>query len=350
MHRTTRMAVMLGTLVWVVPALGDWKEPADKRLTEDELKSYIATADEWASENAKLMAQIKSASSDEEKLAVVGKLDQEHRDCLQRHNMSEAEFNWVAERAMDAWTVATYVDDASVKAAASIKARMEENEANLAEAEKRLESFQEALKAGRRVLSEDEMARVKRMATDDHQAALDEIKRHDEEIKTAQDEADAHDGEAKSEEALAKNPPANISASERDGYVDERNKDAQAARDAAKEARDQMTEAMNAKAAAQAMADAKQKEMDHPEVPVLDEDIAMTKQRDEAGIAEAQSDIGTCQKIDAQLQAVSAQMQKTSSDLQASAPAENVELMRKYSTEYKQLLDDIAGGPTTRGS
>ena len=280
----------------------------------------------------------------------MGQLDQEHTACLQRHNLSEAEFNWVAARAMDAWTVATYVDEASAKATASIKGRMEENEANLADAEKRLESFQEGLKAGRRVLSADEMVRVKRMASDDHDGAMEEIKRHDEEIKTAQDEANEHDAEANSAEALAKKPPENISASEHDAYVDERNKDAQTVRDAAKEARDRQAEAIKDKGAALAMADAKQKEMDHPEVPILDDDIATTKLRDETGIAEAQLDIGTCQKIEAQLQAVSAQMQKTSSELQASSPAENVDLMRKYSTEYKQLLEDIAGGPTTRGS
>ena len=55
MHRTTRMAVMLGTLAWALPAMAEWKEPGDKRFTEDELKSYLATADEWAHENGKLM-------------------------------------------------------------------------------------------------------------------------------------------------------------------------------------------------------------------------------------------------------------------------------------------------------
>ena len=62
----------------------------------------------------------------------------------------------------------------------------------------------------------------------------------------------------------------------------------------------------------------------------------------------AKSDIDTCRQIEKQLTIVQGQMKKSAEDLEAGVPAENVQLMRKYSMEYRAMLDKVAGLAATR--
>ena len=120
-------------------------------------------------------------------------------------------------------------DDGNAKAQTDLAARLADNDQKLAEAQKRLETFQDALKSGERVLSPEEHEAAIKTAKDDQQVALDEVKHQQEDASTADHDADEHDAEAQKADALANSPPGNMGDAERAAYVKDKNDDAQKA-------------------------------------------------------------------------------------------------------------------------
>ena len=337
-------AAMATALILASSAAAQWKQPADNVFTEDQLNTYIATTNDWLDENAKIMQQLSEAKTTEGRIAAVTDLDKKHQACLDRHHISQAEYDWMGQQAITAYGVAVYAQDAYEKAEADLQARFKENDDKLADAQKRLATYQAAAKDGRRVMTSEERDAAIKSAQSDQKAALEEVKLREEEAKTAETEAQHHDADAKAADDLAANPPADVSADDRPSYIESKKNEAQAARDAAKDARGRQADAEKAKADALAKAQAAANVAAHPDLPVTDDDKASVKAANDAAIAQAQSDIVQCQQSKEQLALVEAQLKKNLDEMLKQSPTQNVALMRKHLDDYKKMFDRSARG------
>ena len=142
---------------------------------------------------------------------------------------------------------------------------------------------------------EDREAAIK-SAKDDQQSALDEAKQHADEAKSAKEDADKADAEAKQNDTLAKNPPSDVSADDRPGYIEDKKNAAEAARTAAKEARDKQAEALKAEKESRTKADGFATRIKDPEVPLTDDEKAQAKQQNQDMIKQLKDDIDTTQQ------------------------------------------------------
>ncbi len=342
-----KIAIIAGWLtIWMLasatPSRADWTEPADKKITEAQLKTYLDTATDQFDIDAKMLEEISKAQTTAGRLEAVQGVDQKHQECFAKHNITEPEYNWIGQRAMEAWSIATYWDDAYGKAMEQFDSQVKDNDAKIAEAKQTLAKYQQAQKEGKRVMSDDDLAAAIKGAKDDEQAALDEVKQRAGEIKGAQDDAAQHDQDAKAADDLAKNPPPDVSADDRDNYIQNKKTDAQQARDAAKESRDHVADAKKEMDDAQARADAAANKAAHPDVPQTDDDKASVKSENDSAIAQAQADIDSATQIKAQITIAQSEMKKQADELAKSAPAENIELLRKYSVQFKAMLERAA--------
>ncbi len=349
MRRFMGMAIVLASIC-VQPVLADWKDPADKKITEDELKLYLETANDWNDITLKILEDVNNSKTDAGKMTAVGDIDKKQQACLDKHHISEAEYKWVAERAVEAWGMATYADDVFTKGQTELQAKSRENDDKLADAQKRLATYQQAEKDGNRVMSDDDRQAAIKAATDDRQSALDEVKQRDDEVKSTEDEVKQHTADAKAAEEAAKNPPADVTGADRDAYVQNKNNEVQAAYDVAREAQDRVTAAKKARDDAQTRADAAAQKAAHPESPVSDDEKASVKSDNDAGIAQAQADIDACNQAKLQLATAVEQLKHSEEETSKSVPAENIALLRKYSDQYKQMLEHAAGGGQTKPS
>jgi hypothetical protein len=342
----TRSVVVL---LLAISARGAWTPPADKKFTEDQLKVFLDTQKDWLNEDAKILHDISASQTDAMRIAAAGDLDKRYQACLARHKISREEYEWLGQQALAAWSSLTFFDKAYKETNDQIDAQTKENNAKLADAEKRLTTYQKAQRDGVRVMSAEDRDESIQSAKDDQQSALDEAKQHGDDATAAQAEAKQHDADAKIADDLAANPPSDISSGDRPRYIDNKKSEAQAARDAAKDARSREDDAAKAEAEAQARATIAAQQAAHPEVPITDDEKATVKSDNDAAIAAVKTDIAECQLQSAQMGAESQQLKISAEQMNKDIPEGNLDLMRKYADRYHdQLTSAFSAGSTTQ--
>jgi len=255
---------------------------------------------------------------------------------LDRHHFSQAEYEWLAQRAAEAWGAVTYLDADLKKALDRIDAQARKLDAEEAAERSRLATFQEAKTNGWRVLSAEDRDAAVKAARADQQAAADEAKQHADDATADEAEANQHDADAKIADDQAADPPADVSVDDRSEYVQNKKNEARAARDSAKEVRIEEAEAKKAQAEAQARADAAAQRAAHPEIPVTDDDKAAAKSDNDAGIAAAMKSISAIDSEKAQLAQSRKKLIETAKAMIKAIPPENIAIMRKYADQYKE--------------
>ena len=228
-----------------------WKAPADKKFTEARLKVFLETQKEWLEESAAIVRQATAAQTPEAKLASVAGIDKRFQACLDRHKISQGEYEWLSQRAAEAWGAVTYLDGELKSAQERLDAEAGRLEAAEAEERSRLAMFQEAKSNGWRVLSVQDREAAVKAALADQKTAEEEAKQHADDADAHEAEANQHDADAKLADEQAANPPADVSADDRSEYVQNKKNEARAARDSAKEVRNEEGDARKAQAEAQ---------------------------------------------------------------------------------------------------
>jgi colicin import membrane protein len=322
--------------LFVNSANAQWQAPADKKFTEARLKVFLDTQREWLEESAAILRQATAAQTPEAKLAAVAGIDKRYQACLDRHHFSQAEYEWLAQRAAEAWGAVTYLDADLKKALDRIDAQARKLDAEEAAERSRLATFQEAKTNGWRVLSAEDRDAAVKAARADQQAAADEAKQHADDATADEAEANQHDADAKIADDQAADPPADVSVDDRSEYVQNKKNEARAARDSAKEVRIEEAEAKKAQAEAQARADAAAQRAAHPEIPVTDDDKAAAKSDNDAGIAAAMKSISAIDSEKAQLAQSRKKLIETAKAMIKAIPPENIAIMRKYADQYKE--------------
>lgn len=350
-HMVRGFLIISSLLLLGMKCLGgesDWKAPVDNRITESQVKTYLAAMDDWADRYGKLMNAITAARSPDERIAAAKALAQSHDDWLDAHRMSEAEFEFYNKQISDAWTVAM-AQDRMEKINAEVKTQIVEAQRKLTDAENRLKAYTSAKKIGIRVLTIEQRNAAADAAKDDQQGALDETKQYAQDIKAAEDDARQQDATAAAAEASLANPPSDLAADDRQTFIDGKKSDIRAARDAAKSARDQEENVKKELAEAQARAVAAGRRIEHPEVPVTDEEKASAQSDDNNGIAAAQAEIDQYKAQIDGLVTMQKAMAASSNELARNVPRENVELMRKYGKQFEAVMTRLAN-PATQPS
>jgi hypothetical protein len=332
-------AALLSSLILLgSPALADWKPPADGRFTEGQLKAFLDTQNNWLQELASVVHIAGSGSSSKTKVTAVADVGKLYQACLDRHHVSRAEFEWIAKSAADAWGAVAYLDGSFKTQQDGFDDQRTEIDAKLADAQKRLQTYQEAQKSGWRVLSADDRDALVKLARADQESALQEVKQRSDDIDARETEAKNDDADAKTADDEAANPPTDVSPDDRDEYVQNKKNEARAAREAAAETRTQEADEKKAEADAQALADAAGHRADHPEIPVTADDKAQAKADNDAGAASAQADIKQLQQEKVELALSESRLKQTAANVTGSVPPENIAIMRKYGEQYKGEL------------
>jgi hypothetical protein len=258
--------IALGLLCSFGVSAADWKEPKDGRMTEKQLTGYLAVQKEVLAQLKAGGKALEGTQSSAAAMAVILQNDASFKASLQKHGMSQEEYNWVGGKAWEAWG-ALLMDKIVENAQAELDKQRQAKQKELAELRQKLATYQKAQKDGRRVMTKEQRDSAIGSATEEQKPAIDEAKQHADEAKQAHDDATKAENDAKAADAAAKNPPADVSADDRPGFIEQKKTDAQAARDAAKEARDKEAEAKKAEAESRAKADAAGKRIKDPDAP-----------------------------------------------------------------------------------
>jgi hypothetical protein len=346
LHPATLIAIVLTLTLSISPTRADdWKPPPDGKFTEDQLKKFLAADKDWNDQTAHMLQDIARAKTDAARMAAVQDMNKKYQACLASNNISKAEFDWMSRRAMEAWSAVTYDDEALNKTQSELDQQSKDNDARLADAQDRLAKYQDAQKRGIRAMTAEDRAAAMKSAKFDQQSALDEARQCGDNAAADEAEAKGHDADARADDAQANNPPTDLAGNDRQSFIDGKKKDAQSARDAARDARNREDDAKKAQADAQARADAAGQKAAHPEIPITDDDKASVASDNQAGINSAQSDITDAQQQKQILAATQQQIKTTADQLTRNIPPENMDLMRKYSDQYKVLFTQSATGP-----
>ncbi|MGD0140616.1 MAG: hypothetical protein ABSD28_17245 [Tepidisphaeraceae bacterium] len=329
-------ASLVLALLFVNSAQAQWQAPADKKFTEARLKIFLDTQKEWLEESAAILRQATAAQTPEAKLAAVAGIDMRYQACLDRHHLGQDEYEWLAQRAAEAWGAVTFLDGDLKRAQDRLDAQALKLDAAEAAQRSRLATLQEAKTNGWRVLSAEDRDAAVKAAKADQQAAVDEAKQHADDAAADEAEAKQHDADARSADDQAADPPADVSVDDRSEYVQNKKNEARAARDSAKEIRDEEAEANKAQAEAQSRADAAGQRGAHPEIPITDDEKAAAKSDNDAGIAAAMKAISGIEQEKAQLAQSRRRLAETTKGMTKAIPPENIAIMRKYADQYKE--------------
>jgi hypothetical protein len=322
--------------------MAGWTPPADDKITETQLQTYLDTQKDWLEQSAKIL----QGSSTTTTAPDAGAGDEGFAACLDRHHLSKEEFDWIGQRASDAWSAVAYLDGAYKADKERLDAEGKQLDDTIAAAQKQLAIYQEAKANGWRILNADDRAAAVKSAEEDQRSAMEEVKRWSEDAAAAESDAVQHDADAKSAADQAANPPADVSADDRAEYIENKKIEAAAARASAKEARVEEADSMKSQAEAQTLADAAAQQAAHPEIPVTDDEKNLARSDNDAAILLARNTINAGNQRKAEVAADQAGLEETAKAITKGVPAGNIALLRGYGGEYKKIIAEGAG--TTR--
>lgn len=333
--RQTLLLVALVLIVTIIPAQGAWAPPKDNVMTEKQVTGYLqvlrAALDDFrAAGNEADNARAASAA-----MAAYLKGDAKFKANLAAHGMSEDEYQWVGERVMEAWG-ATLTEQMLGNATKGMAEQRRTTQQRIEELNAKLAIYQKAQAEGRRVMTKEERQSAIDSAKADQQSAQDEVKQHDDETKQLTEDATKADADAKAADALAKNPPSDVSADDRPGYIEGKKADGQTARDAAKEAREKLEEAKKARDESLAKASNAKKKTADPDLPLADDEKADVKKENEETIASLKTEIADADMGMKKLDEAMAEFAKNMKDQQTKnpVPPQNVDLFKKHEAEF----------------
>lgn len=314
-------------------------------MTEKQVTAYLQILKSAVDDAQAAGKSIDKTQSPAAAIALIEANDNKFKANLASHGMSDEEYHWVGERVLDAWGT-TLASKAVSDVSGSMVEQRKKSQQAIDDLKAKLTEYQKAQAAGRRVMSKDERQSAIDSAKGDQQSALDEVKQHDDEIKQYTTDAAKGDADAKAADELAKNPPPDVSADDRQGYIDGKKADAQTARDTAKEAREKSQESQKARDESLAKAEVAKKKMANPDLPTTDDEKAQMKKENEDMIASLTSELAAAQQNLVQMDQAMAQFTKGMQDQQAKnpVPPQNVELFKKHQAEFNSAWG-IKPGP-----
>ena len=336
--RSGILTFVLGVLI-VGRAYGaEWQEPKDGVFSEKQLVNYLALQKEAIANWTAAGKAVDGSSSSAAAIAVYMQTDSKFKASLAAHGLSQEEYTWLGSKVWEAWGKVA-IDQMMSDATKGLMEQKASNEQKLADLKQKLADRQKAQADGRQVMTREERERAVQAAKDEHQAALDDARQHADEQKQAQVEADKAAADAKAADAAAKNPPGDVSADDRPGFIEGKKAEAQQARDSQKEALEKVAEAKKLADDSLAKAAAAEKRAANPDLPVTDDEKAEVKKANEAEIESLKADIAGTEQGIKLLSDSATTYAKSISDEQKKnpVPQQNVDLLNKHRAEFESL-------------
>jgi len=343
-------AVIFGAFIVASASVvqAEFTPPANGKVTEKQLTNYIAVKKDQMDALKSASAAANGTQSAVANVAIIQRMGEKMDAAIAAHGMTKDEFNWVDGVMNKTWMYAYWDKQWEDKGKPDLEKDIKAKEADKTAQQAKITEYEKAKKDGHRVLTKEQKDQMIASANSDADSANSELADREKELKAIHDEIAQHEKEADDADKLAKNPPADVSADDRPGYVDGKKGEAQTARDAAKDSKAKLPDAEKAVADAKAKIAAIKGRIDHPEVPVTDDEKTQAAQENDKAIADAKDAIKTDDETIATLKDTLAQ----GSPMLKAAAAEdkpdpdNVALAKKHLREYFQatgtekLLDD----------
>ncbi|HEV7297848.1 MAG TPA: hypothetical protein VGN72_00665 [Tepidisphaeraceae bacterium] len=330
---TVAMTLFLSASV----SLAQWSPPDDKKLSEKQMQSYVATMQDlrelWTTAGKRL-----ENASGLGAMAIASQTGDKWNEILAKHNLTEDEWTWVHEQATQSWIVQGMLTSASE----DLNKQKQQIADRIAAAKQKLAEQEAALKSGRRAVADDERQSVVDDLKNQQNNAQEEVKGYDEQAERASAEAKDYDTEAATYERQMKNPPADVAAEDRASYIDEQKAQMETSRERAKESRDREAEAKQAAATARTKAEKLGKQVADPTL-VLDEDEqAALKERHERDIESTKAEIARHEQSLADLAPMEAMNKEILDQMKQGIPQENLDLAKKYSDQIAKAFGEEA--------
>jgi hypothetical protein len=150
------IAFLVGISLLTRFAAAEWKEPADKIFTEEQLKTYLDTEQDWLQITQQMMRDVTDSKTGAEQAAAVHNIDQKYQECLDKHHISKAEFEGIGRQAIQAWGVVSVLDQSSLQTQDQLDSQAAQIDAKLADAQKQLAIYQDAQKNGVWVMTQQD--------------------------------------------------------------------------------------------------------------------------------------------------------------------------------------------------
>jgi hypothetical protein len=312
----------------------DWQPPKDNLITEKQLVSYLQVQKEAIDNWRAAGKAIEGSQSSGAAMALALRNDEKFKASLVAHGLTSDEYSWVANKVWQAYG-AVKVEEVVTDAQKGLEQQKKTNQQKLADLKQKLAAYEAAQKNGRRVMSKDDRDQAIASAKSDQQSALDEAKQRADEAAQAHQEAGKADDDAKAADNAAKNPPSDVSADDRPGFIEQKKTEAQQFRDAAREARDKETEAKKAEAESRSKAATAASRVANPDLAVTDDEKAEIKKQNNDQIAALKGEIADTEQglkmLDESRDSMAKALQPTDP-----APPKNVELVKRHRAEFEQ--------------
>ena len=324
-------ALMIGLLV--SPLQAEWKEPADGALTEPQVTRYLGAMKDIGD----LAKATGKAAEGQNGLAAMGlwaRTSEKYKAILAKHQFTEEEFNWTAGKVTESWVNALMEMNWEKKALPGIKDREKSLAAEIEAQKAKLAQYEAASKAGTKVLDADARKAAIDRATEEQKSAEADAKTADDEIKAQQKEIADKETAAKAAEALAAKPPAEVTADEREGYIEGKKQEAAGLRDEVKGLRDALGEKEKSKKDSLALTAAAKSRAEHPERPATDDEKTATAAENEAGVKNTRDSIKASEEGLALISESRAAGQKQMDEMSKNVPRGNIDLLKKHYSEF----------------
>jgi hypothetical protein len=279
---------------------GDWTPPNDGSVSENEVTGFITVVKQIV-QNQKAAAASLQGQSGLAGVAVAQQLDARQKAAIKEQGMTEDEYNYVGQVVSKA-KLASLRDQVKQKTKDDLEKQIADNKTKIEDLKKQLATYQAAQASGRRVLSDDDRKSAVESATNDRNAANDEIKGHTDEVKAAKDAVSKAEADQAAAEKELHHPPKFDNADDKNAFMQDKQNAIQAAKDARKEAEGNLADAEKALNESRAKADAAEARINNPDLPVTDDDKAAAKQENDEKIKDLTDQIQQLQDGNKMLQ------------------------------------------------
>jgi len=337
------VSVLAAVILSPAASAADFTPPKDGKLTDKQVTTYIdIKKDQFKALKAAGVAA-NGTQSTAANLAIYAKLQEKLDAAITAHGMTKEEYNWVDGEVSKLWMIAVWQCQWDEHGKPDIEKQIKSKETERDAAKAKLASYEQAQKDGKRVLTKDQRDSAVQSATSDRDSIASEVKDRENDLKSAKDEVTQHEKEATDADNLAKNPPADVSADDRQGYIDGKKTEAQTARDAAKESQTKVTDAQKAVDEAKARLATAEGKTKNPEVPVTDDEKTQVKDENQKAIDEAKATIDADDQGIAALKETltggSPMLAQIMQDPKEKPDPDNLAIVRKHIREYLTAMD-----------
>ena len=265
----------------------EFEPPADGKLTEKQIATAIPILQQQMDALRAAGKAAEGSKSTAANMAIIMRATEKVDAAVAKSGMSKQEYDWVSNQLGKLWPAAMMVQQWEENAKPDMEKQIKEKETERDAAKLKIATYEKAQKDGKRIQTKEQRDGAVQSATTDRDSIAQEVKDRQTDLKAANDEVAQHEKEAADAEALVKNPPAEVSADDRPGYIDGKKGEAQTARDASKESKNKVTDAQKAVDDAKGRLAVAEGKLKNPETPVTDDEKAQVKQENQQAIDEA---------------------------------------------------------------